>query len=346
MYNTAPIANRYPLPLLPSIFRSKIFVPDNTKVKRGRDMSSIDVLSTVFSFKPGKPYLQKREASTLEFKRSFHIGNLAEYGKDSAAFANNHGGYIIFGVEDRPHIPIGLKDTRFIDTDEATITEFMNQHFAPVIDWVKEIYTWNGNDYGILCINESTNKPVIAINDGGKRQEIKNGEIYFRYIGRSEKIRHAELTQIIEERIRHENNRWRDLIERISRIGPQNATILDSIEGKIEEGNRTILIDDELLEQLKFIREGQFDEKEGAITLKLIGEMHPVSVVGSKTAVVHDNPYKFRPTNVAEQVTEAIGRPFKVMPEHVKCWKYYQIRGTYSEGKPQCNNKYCDFLEN
>jgi len=321
-------------------------VLDNTKTLRGEDMSSVNALSTIFSFKPGKPYLKKRESSNIEFKKSFSLASLAEYGRDSAAFANNRGGYIIFGVENMPHIPIGLKDTRFVDTDEATITEFMNQHFAPAIDWVKEIYTWNGNNYGILCINESTNKPVIAINDGGRKQEIKSGEIYFRYIGRSEKIRHAELSQIIEERIRHESNRWRELFKRISKIGPQNAAILDTIEGKIEEGNRTILIDDELIEKLKFIREGQFDEKEGAITLKLIGEVHPVSVVGLKAAVVHDNPYIFRATDVVEQVAKAISQPFRVHPEHVRCWQHYRVRGTYSEGKPQCNSKYCDYLEN
>jgi len=308
-------------------------------------MSSVDALSTIFSFKPGKPYLKKRESSNVEFKKSFHLASLAEYGKDSAAFANNRGGYIVFGVKDRPHIPVGLKDTRFEDTDEATITEFMNQHFAPAIDWVKDIYTWNGSNYGILYIRESTNKPVIAINDGGRKQEIKSGEIYFRYVGRSEKIRHAELSQIIEERIRHESNRWRELFEKISKIGPQNAAILDMLEGKIEEGNRTILIDDELIEQLKFIREGQFDEKEGAITLKLIGEVHPVSVVGHKADVLHDNPYIFRATDVAEEVAKAINQPFRVSPEHVRCWKHHRIRGTYSEGKSKCNSKYCEYLE-
>lgn len=210
-------------------------------------MSSVDALSTIFSFKPGKPYLKKRESSQLEFKKSFHLADLGEYGKDFAAFANNCGGCIVFGVMDRPHIPVGLKDTRFVETDEAIITEFMNQHFAPAIDWEKDIHPWNDNNYGIIYIHESTNKPVIAINDGGRNQEIRSGEIYFRYIGRSEKIKYAELTQIIEERIKYESNRWRELFEKISKIGPQNTAILDTLEGKIEEGNRTILIDEDVL---------------------------------------------------------------------------------------------------
>ncbi len=308
-------------------------------------MLSVDTLSNIFSLRPNKAYLTKRESSYLEYKESFHIANLAEYGKDFAAFANNCGGFIIFGVKNEPHIPIGLKNTRFMDADEAKITEFLNQHFAPAIDWAKDVYTWEGRSFGVIHIHESPRKPIIAISDGGKKQEIRNGEIYFRYIGRSEKIKHAELTRIIEEKVKQESNRWRELFERISRVGPQNATILDTIEGKIEEGNRTILIDDELLEQIKFIKEGQFREKEGAITLRLIGEVHPVSVVGRKAAVVHDNPYVFRSKDVAELVTKEITKPFRVSPEHVTCWQYYRIRGTYNEGKSQCNSKYCDYLE-
>jgi len=309
-------------------------------------MLSVDILQTLFTLKPGKSYLMKRESNTLEFKQSFHFNSIAEYVKDFVAFANNYGGYIVFGVMDRPHIPIGLNNNHFKDTDEARITEFVNQHFAPGINWVKDIYTWNGNDYGIIYIYESTNKPIISINHGGRNNEIKSGEIYFRYVGRTEKIRHAELSRIIDEKIRLESNRWRELFEKISKIGPQNAAILDTLEGKIEEGNRTILIDDEMIEQLKFIREGQFHEKEGAITLKLIGEVHPVSVVGLKASVLHDNPYIFRAKDVAEHVAKAISQPLRAQPEHLKCWKYYRIRGTYSEGKSQCKSKYCDFLEN
>jgi len=309
-------------------------------------MLSGDVLKNIFSFKPGKLYLKKRESSNVEFKKSFHITNLPEYGRNFASFANNRGGHIVFGVKDRPHIPIGLQDNRFADTDEAIITEFMNQHFAPAIDWSKDTYEWNGSTFGIIYIYESNNKPVIAINDGGRKQEIKSGEIYFRYIGRSEKIRHAELTQIIEERIRHESDRWRDLFEKISRIGPQNTAILDTLEGKIEEGNRTILIDDELVKKIKFIKDGQFNEKEGLITLKLIGEVKPVSVAGVKHKIIHDDPYTLRPKDVAQQVAKAINRPFSGNSTHVRCWQYYRARGSYDEGKTGCNPEYCDYKEN
>ncbi|MFC1986091.1 ATP-binding protein [Chloroflexota bacterium] len=307
-------------------------------------LSRSDLIS-IFTLQQGKRYLRTRESSTIEFKESFNLAGLAEYAKDFASFANNSGGYIVFGVKNKPHIPIGLRNERFAEVDEARITEFVNQHFTPAIKWEKGTYTWKRKTFGVFHIHESRNKPVITTNDGGQGPEIKNGEIYYRYIGRSEKIRHAELKQIIEERMEQVGNRWRELFKKIGKIGPENAAILDTVEGRIEEGDRIMLIDDTLIQQLKFIREGQFKEKEGAITLKLVGELHPVSVVGVQGRIIHDDPYIFKPTDVVEQVTKAINKPFNVSSGHVKCWKYYKARGSYDEGKLGCNPKYCDYKE-
>ena len=52
--------------------------------------------------------LISRESSWLEFKESFGWHSLAKYLKTSAAYANTKGGYIVFGVADRPHILKGL----------------------------------------------------------------------------------------------------------------------------------------------------------------------------------------------------------------------------------------------
>ncbi len=207
-----------------------------------------------------------------------------------------------------------------------------------------ETYIWNKKRFGIIYVCESNNKPVVAIKGGGG-QEIKSGEIYFRYAGRTERIRYAEIKHIIDEKILNERRAWQNLFRRIAKIGPENAAILDTLGGKIESGDRAILIDDELVPTLKFIREGEFDEKKGAITLKLIGDVQPVSVVGVKGKVVHDDPYKLRPKDVAEQVAKAINNTFRAQPEHVKCWRYYSVRGTYDEGKAKCNPKYCDYKE-
>jgi predicted HTH transcriptional regulator len=56
-------------------------------------------------------YLFHREGQEVEFKEQFNLAGLADYFRDFAAFANNRGGYLIFGVKDSPRIPEGLKPT-------------------------------------------------------------------------------------------------------------------------------------------------------------------------------------------------------------------------------------------
>lgn len=308
-------------------------------------MSLIDDLANIFTLQSGKLYLKTRESSTVEFKESFSRAGLVEYVKDLAAFANNSGGYLVFGIQNRPHTPIGLRNEQFDNTDESDITMVVNGHFAPTIEWSKHTHTWDGKTFGIIYVHKSNDKPVMAINNGGRSQEIKSGEIYYRYAARTENIHYAELKQLMDEKVLRERNMWLSLLGKLAKIGPENAAILDTSDGKIESGNRTILIDDELVSKLKFIREGQFDEKKGAITLRLVGDMSPVSVAGIKQQIVHDDPYKLKPSNVADQVETTIHRTFRQSPEHVKCWKYYKARGTYEEGKAKCNPKYCDYKE-
>ncbi|PTN00745.1 hypothetical protein C8N32_1237 [Rhodovulum imhoffii] len=51
----------------------------------------------------------------------------------------------------------------------------------------------------------------------------------------------------------------------------------------MDAGNRRFAIDQGLADQLKFIREGEFDERAGSPTLKLIGD---VKVVSDETQIV------------------------------------------------------------
>ena len=52
--------------------------------------------------------LVSRENSRLEYKRTFNWNSRANYAKTMAAFANNDGGFIFFGVEDSPHDVVGV----------------------------------------------------------------------------------------------------------------------------------------------------------------------------------------------------------------------------------------------
>ena len=59
-------------------------------------------------------YLRRRESSDLEYKENFHRGDdTLKYIKTLVGMANNKGGRIIFGVQNSPHIPVGMTNTKF-----------------------------------------------------------------------------------------------------------------------------------------------------------------------------------------------------------------------------------------
>lgn len=228
-------------------------------------------------------FLYHRESKDLEFKEQFNLAGLAEYFKDFAGFANNAGGYLIYGVTNSPRRLVGLNSKaleQFESIDPEKITGFLLETFSPNIDWEQINFEVEGKKFGIFYIHEAKIKPVIAKKDEGKDQLIKNGDIFFRYGGRTQKIQYAELHNIINKRVDEQNKYWTNLISKISRIGPSNAAILDTEKGLIEKNNEQVLvIDENLTKKIRFLKEGHFSEKEGATTLKLVGDVYPINSV-------------------------------------------------------------------
>lgn len=226
--------------------------------------------------------LYHRESQTLEFKEAFNFAGLAEYFRDFAAFANNKGGWLIFGVKDRPKRElIGLKEkssNQLDKIDPEKITGFLLEDFSGNIQWEHDVIEIDGLKYGVFHIEEAITKPIICKKD--EDDILKNGEIYFRYGGRTQKIQSAELEAIINHRIERQNTQWIDLVSKIAKAGPQNAAILDIDKGELSKNNAQILvIDDALVQGIKWIKEGSFNEKSGAPALKLVGEVQPINTV-------------------------------------------------------------------
>jgi len=67
------------------------------------------------------------------------------------------------------------------------------------------------------------------------------------------------------------------IYKNIAKIGPQNIAIVDTLKGEIEGKNdHKLLIDTKLIKDIKFVQEGKFVDKDGAPTLKLVGNITPV----------------------------------------------------------------------
>lgn len=114
----------------------------------------------IFNFHPTiSTRLLSRESSTLEFKESFNWNSRDRYVKSMVSFANNRGGYIIFGVTDNPKVLVGLKNNNFESFDEARITEYLNNTFSPELNFEKSNVQIKGANIGIIYVYPSTKKP-------------------------------------------------------------------------------------------------------------------------------------------------------------------------------------------
>lgn len=267
--------------------------------------------------------LYHRESQYLEFKESFNLAGLADYYRDFSAFTNNKGGYLIFGVKDRPKkelVGLSAKATEQFDKlDPELVSGHLLELFSSNINWEHEIYELDNMNFGVFYIYESNLKPIISKRDEGKDQVLKNGEIYYRYGGRTQKIQFAELETIINKRINQNNNQWLDLVQKIGKSGPQNAAILDSEKGIIEKGDSQILvIDEELLSGFQLIREGEFSETKGAKTLKLVGNITPINQVEVIKKVKEDK-LKDYPLSATDLVNEIKRKEPKINQNRI--WK-------------------------
>lgn len=230
-----------------------------------------------FSFDTdSKGYLKKRESFDLEYKQNFQKGDsLLKYIKTLVGMATNRGGMIVFGIQNSPHIPLGMSNTKFSETDLKDIDDKVREYFSPMIKWrtefIEKDYPEGKRYFGFLIVQEAEVKPIICTRN--KDGILREGAIYYRYRGVSKDIEYSELQSIIEKEREKERILWIKHIERIALVGPRNINILYRYSGEIVYGDKRVLIDESLIDKLNFIQEGHFTEKEGEglPTLKLIG---------------------------------------------------------------------------
>lgn len=255
---------------------------------------SLEILTGIFRVSPKEPSrIINREGTTIEFKESYNHGNMAQYFKAMAAFANNQGGYILFGIGDKPRRLIGLKDKSLSQFEELKVEDFTKallDYFSPEIKWEHCTFEFHSMSFGVIYVYPLMRKPCICkkhYDAQNAKYSLKEGDIYYRYGGRSERIRYAELASIIDEVRKNEERQWLNFAKRAARIGVSNAALLDLNSGNLSGSNGAVVIDSELLQKLAFIQEGKFVETGGTPTLRLIGDITEIStgkVVVSETA--------------------------------------------------------------
>jgi hypothetical protein len=165
-----------------------------------------------------------------------------------------------------------MANSRFREMDPNTLTQFLNNYFSPSIHLEHFVHNLHGKDFGLIYVHPGTSKPVVC---SRTTNPLRDGDIYYRYQGETRLIAAADLHVLIEERLESERKSWRSLLQRAAHISPSATYLLDVNQGNAQGEHRTFVIDHNLLDKVKFIHEGRFDQT-GEPTLRVLGNVEVV----------------------------------------------------------------------
>lgn len=126
-----------------------------------------------------------------------------------SSFANSNGGVIYFGISDDRKV-VGIMNTKTEQAALRSIGDKCKELLSPAISWDRVMFEMNGSLLAAICVSASNAKPVIIMSDF--TNEIKAGDIYFRYSGQSSKIRPGDLMKLLAERDLAVLNRMRNSV--------------------------------------------------------------------------------------------------------------------------------------
>ena len=254
-------------------FMDKKVLEDNSPI-------SESALSQMLKIKEGTSNcLDIKESDTFECKENFNAdaGTLV---KPLVSFANNKGGYILYGVKDAVWEVVGLTKKKISDFeawDSERLSGTLFDYAGCGLSVEKTTFNIAEKTIGVLYVHRATKRPIIMNKQNG---EISTGQIYYRYPSMNRLIGSVELDAIIEDRVNSIiSTTLSKHIQNIIKNGIENTAILNLKTGEVEGKSGNFVIDETLLSKIRFIKEGEFVETKGAPALKLMGDLHPIATV-------------------------------------------------------------------
>ena len=109
--------------------------------------------------------LKTRESKTLELKANFNLSDDAkvDYARTMAAFSDREGGYLMFGIRNRPHEKDGMQKKKLDDFDPRVLSQFLQNHFSPNIDWEHLVHEVDSRRFGFIYVWPAKRMPVVCI---------------------------------------------------------------------------------------------------------------------------------------------------------------------------------------
>ena len=202
-----------------------------------------------------------------------------------AGLANNKGGFVFLGVEELndKSLKVAGLDTggSFSTLDPAAFNQVLVATLDPVPVFQLGLAEIGGMPIGFIEVAKHDGAPIIATRNLGN--DIREGGVYFRYVGETRLIRAGELRFLISQR---ERRAVESFAKAMGRVADGSAATLDFETGTIAGNNAQFLLDEDSLKKIQFLKEGDFTQKNGAPALKLVGD---VRLAPSGVRVVRHN---------------------------------------------------------
>ncbi|WFU46117.1 putative DNA binding domain-containing protein (plasmid) [Bradyrhizobium sp. CB82] len=201
-----------------------------------------------------------------------------------AGLANNKCGHLLFGIRDGGTVVEGMSDDKFEILDPALLSSHLVSCLDPVPRVARVSHTIGRKKIGVIHVEKHERAPVIALKNVGS--DLREGAIYFRHVGETRQIKPGELRAIIEAR---EARAVAEFGKRMIRVASGAGATIDLDTGEVLGRTGSFVIDKKLLPSIQFVREGDFSQTKGAPTLRLVGDVQPISAADRETVrVVRD----------------------------------------------------------
>ena len=245
--------------------------------------TDVEYIEALFEKRKTDWHVRNGETDIVECKLNYAVSGPIL--KAIAGLANNKGGHILFGVKDGANVVEGMSDDKFHTLDPSLLNQHLLSTFDPVPSITKVALSIGAKSVGAIYVDKHPESPVIALKNVGN--DVREGAIYFRYVGETRQIKPGELRQIVKMR---EQKAIEEFSRRMSRVAAGSEATINLDSGEVAGRSGRFVIDKDLLPSIQFIREGDFSEVKGAPALRVVGEVQPISAtVQSKVHIIREN---------------------------------------------------------
>ena len=194
------------------------------------------------------------EDSLVDYKEAFDSENeksWVDLAIDVSALSNTHGGFIVFGIQDKTYKRIGLREKSTHELcDIKKVCEKVSRNIRPSFKKLRsKKFELDGASFVVLFVPANVDRTHILeediqVNFGGKHVVLaKKGAIYVRKSGSNQILTADDFEDLLQRRIKRFREKILDGVSRVVKAEPEHDILIVSAESEFEGKSSLKVID-------------------------------------------------------------------------------------------------------